>query len=478
MWSRSSSPLFLVTGVLILIILAGCSAQSDGSTVAPKSVGGVILVPYSDTGNLFSVQKPAEWSVTVGDAIVVADPRDGGATSVQIHPLFLSGDYRSMDAEDVANYLVGAAARYYPDFSLESVRETTDGRMIELVASFTTQGTSKRAVYTVFVDSPYAMLAGYEAPAARFASEEETLRAILSSYAPITPPGIGQQGAAAPRTSSIGPLRDTTQAGKVQIRIPDNWQVLVLPGCAGLIATDSSNPARGVVFLNGLHNDIQSGLPAGTTPERYITEYMPRDFSTVTNTRIVQYDQNTDVSALGPNVKAMIVSFDSQGVPALGSFTVGTRDIGGYYSVVDYLWGAYTPPDTAEIDAPVLQEIFSSIDYSQSTIEQCRAIQSASWGGSSRGGSSLSSTREEQLKDWYDKQDREDIFMEKYTDFILNQDRVYNPDTDQVYQVDQNFYQYYDTHREQYQQQNMVQLTEGQYRSHVPLDGNLHITPN
>jgi hypothetical protein len=323
------------------------------------------------------------------------------------------------------------------------------------------------------------MFAGYETSEAGFNGKEELLRAILASYAPITPPDAGAAGAPVRGTSSIGPLRYTTQAGKVGIRIPDNWQVLVLPGCAGLIATDSSNPARGVVFLNGLHNDIQNGLPSGTTPETYITTYMPQDFSTVSNTRIVGYDPGTDVSALGPNAKAMIVSFDSQNVPAIGSFTVATRDIGGYYAVVDFFWGAYTSPDTAEADAPVLREIFSSIDYSQSSLEQCRAVQRASWGGgSSRSGSSGSSTREDQLKDWYDKQKREDIFMEKYTDYVLNQDRVYNPETDQVYQVDQNFYQYYDTHREQYQQQNMVQLTEGQYRSHVPLDGNLHITPN
>ena len=68
--------------------------------------------------------------------------------------------------------------------------------------------------------------------------------------------------------------------------------------------------------------------------------------------------------------------------------------------------------------------------------------------------------------------------MEKFTDYTLNRDRVYNPETDQVYTVDQNFYQYYDIHREQYRQQSMQQLTDAQFRSHVALDGNLHIEPN
>jgi hypothetical protein len=51
------------------------------------------------------------------------------------------------------------------------------------------------------------------------------------------------------------------------------------------------------------------------------------------------------------------------------------------------------------------------------------------------------------------------------SDFILNRDRVYNPKTEEVYHVNQNFYQYYDT------------LTGEQFRTHVPLEGNLPILP-
>lgn len=82
------------------------------------------------------------------------------------------------------------------------------------------------------------------------------------------------------------------------------------------------------------------------------------------------------------------------------------------------------------------------------------------------------------MNDWYTKQEREDIFLEKFSDYTLNRDRVFNPETNEVYHVDQNFYQYYDTHREEDRQQNMVPLTEAQFRTHVPLDGTLHVEPN
>jgi hypothetical protein len=64
--------------------------------------------------------------------------------------------------------------------------------------------------------------------------------------------------------------------------------------------------------------------------------------------------------------------------------------------------------------------------------------------------------------------------MEKFTDYTLNRYRVCNPETDQIFTVDQNICQHNDTQR----QQIMEQLTDAQFRSHVALDGNLHIQPN
>ncbi|RPJ53316.1 MAG: hypothetical protein EHJ95_02470, partial [Methanobacteriota archaeon] len=457
--------------LLAIIFAGGCAGQMSPSSTGHQLVDGTLLSPYTDADHLFSISKPEGWTVSVGDAIVIEDPADSGTTRVTVQPLFFSGKYRAMSAENIANYLVGSAAQNYEDFDLESARETADNSMLELVASYSDRGIEKRAVYTVFVNSPYALLTGYETSRGSFSKKENVLRAIAGSYAPITPPRLGSSGAVqSQKTSSIGPLRDTLQGGTVRIRVPDTWNVQVFPGCAGLIATDTSNTARGVIFLNGLHADYQTGLPSGTTPDEYLTVYMARDFSTVSNVHILEY---LNPAVPGEGVKTIRISFDNQGAPSVGVFTVGTRSIGGYYSTVDYLWGAYAPPDQADLDAPVLVEIFNSIDYSQSSLEQCRAVQRASWGigtGRTSGSSSSGSTsREEQLKEWYEKQDREDIFMEKYEDFVLNQDRVYNPETDQVYSVDQNFYQYYDTHRDAYKQQNLVLLTDPQYTSHVPL---------
>ena len=333
---------FLVMSLLTLafFLSSGCtSTPSDTTQKQGSSVGGVSLVSYSDSTNLFSLQKPTSWMVSVQDAIVVQDPSDGGITNVRIQPLFLSGSYRFLTAEVIANYLVGQAVQRYDKFELVSVRETTDRSMIELVGSFTERNVRKTGVYTVFVRSPYAVLTSYETAENYFSQREDLLRAIASSFTPVTPPDMTSSTVSSVKGSTLGLLRDTQQSGKVHIRIPESWSVQVFPGCVGLLAFEADN-SRGIIFLNRIHSDLQTGLPPGVTPETYLTTYMPQDFTTISNIRFLQYE-DIDVSFLsGGNpsaVRAMRCSFENNGVPSIGSFTIGTRQIGGYYTTVDYL---------------------------------------------------------------------------------------------------------------------------------------------
>jgi len=473
----------LITVLVLAILTAGCVDDGDvmgDEDATTSSRAALTLTTHTDPTYYFSIKKPAHWSVTVGDAIVVADPAAYGATHVRIQPLILSGAFRSMNAEAIANYLVGGAIAEYEQVEFESVRETSDRMMLELVTLFTDDGMAKKGVHTIFVESPYAIYTSYETSEEDFSELEGLLRTIASSYVQNTPPDDATGSGTT--QSTIGPLHETAQEGKVKMRVPDGWKVTVLAGCTGLIAEDTANPARGVLFLNFLHADLNTGLPPGVTPEKYLTDYLPQDFTTVTAMKMLHYE-DVDMSSLSAGVssevKAMRASFKNQGVPAMGSFTIGTRQIGGYYTTIDYLWGIYAPADQFEVDAPILLEIFNSIDYRESFLGECRRALEQSWGGtgSSAGGTSGDALREQRLNEWYERQEKDDIFMEGYSDFILNRDRVYNPETDEVYHVNQNFYQYYDTHREQYKQKYMVPLTEEQFRTHVPLDGNLHIHP-
>lgn len=474
---RPLALLLLLSGALLG---AGCTAPAGQGGIASSGTAGLAL--YSDPVHLFSLEKPTSWVVTVGDEIEVRDPASNGARVV-LRPLFLSGTYRTANAGTVANYLVGQEAKRTTGFTVSSARQASDGSMLELVAAYDRSGVPMTGVYTIFIRSPYGMYSAYEAPRATFSRDEPVMRAVAASFTQLSAQGTGG-ATATPGQSSIGPLRETQQSGGVSMKVPDGWNVQVMPYCAGLVAADPQN-TRGVVFLNSLHKEPGTTLPPGVTPEEYMTDYLSRDFTTVSDVRILSYE-DTDLSALSSgtaSVKAMRITFVNSGTPTTGSFMVGTSQVGGgYFTAVEYLWGIYAPTTDWERDAPVLLESFFSIDYSQATLEGCRRLLAASWGAGSRSSGSGSSaggdSREQQLKDWYARQENEDVFLEKFDDYIFNRDRVYNPETNEVYHVDQNFYQYYDIHREQFRQQDLQPLTDSQFRSLVPLDGNLHIQPN
>ena len=461
--------------IVLFLVSSGCAGN------IPSAKGSSGLKEYRDTNNLFSLNIPEHWTVSVGDAIVAADSSDGGVTKVTIQPVHLSGKYLRITAGDIANYLVGKERRGFTEFSIDSVRASKDGKVLELTSSYTENSRKKRAVYSIFVNSPYAMMSKYETLSDSMNEKEGQLRAVVQSFRQYNPPPPTYSS---PNSggSTIGKLQPTTQSGGVSILLPRGWNTLVLPGCSGLIAADSTMP-RGVVFLNGLHQSVQP-LPKGVTPERYVTDYMAQDFSvggnSVSEVKILFYE-NADISALntgGITAKSMRISYVSNGVPCTGSFTVATYQT-GVSTAVAYLWGIYSTSDNFLADAPDLLRIFYSIDYGSSALSSCRNVLNTAWDGANKIGDSLRKSgeqmRQENLRMYEGRQAGNDEFLEKFSDSILDRDRVYNPDTGKVYEVDPNFYTYYDINRDQYNYQNMRELQPGEWLKYTPLDGNLHI---
>jgi hypothetical protein len=465
---------------LVAISMSGCTGQDRQNVEIPSAVDGVSLSKYTDIKSYFSLSMPDNWRINVGEYISVEDPSDNGITKVRIQPIHLSGKYRYVSAVDIANYLIGKEKQKYQNFELVSVRESGDKNIIELAASFKENGVDKKGVFTVFVNNPYAMLSGYETSSEKFAEKEKLLSTILLSYRQNTPPA-GAVAGGSDLKSSMGELRVRTLDQKVTMSLPDGWNAKVFPGCTGLIAFDGEleKNKKGVVFMNGLHQSIDP-LPPGVTPEDYVRTYMQKDFTTMSDVNILQYE-DVDLSQLragGADVKAMRLSFKNKGIPSTGSFTVNTYGT-VYSSAVGYLWGIYSTEQDFNADALLLLKMFNSIDYSESTLEQCRKALSNSWQKANELGDSIRKTGEEQRKEnlqsWQERQNSNDAFIDKFSDAILDRDKVYNPDKDEVYEVDANFYQYYDLHREQFEYQNMRELTQEERLNYIPLNGDLRI---
>ncbi|MCX9083280.1 MAG: hypothetical protein OIN87_00595 [Candidatus Methanoperedens sp.] len=430
---------------------------------------------FTDKINYFSLSKPDNWNVNVGEFITIEDASDNGITNVRIQPIHLSGKFRYISARDIANYLIGKEKQKYTRFELFNVKESEDKKIIELEIEFKENGVDKKGVYTIFVNSPYAMLSGYETRSDKFDEKKQLLNTILLSYQQNTPSTTEGSG------SNIGELSERNLDKSVKMLLPDRWNTVVFPGCSGLIAFDGelSNNKKGVVFMNGLHQSIEP-LPSGVTPEAYVTTYMKNDFKTMSDIKILHYE-DIDLSALragGANVQAIRISFKNNGIPSIGSFTINTYGT-AYSSAVGYIWGIFSTENEIYADALPLLKMFNSIDYSESTLTECRNVLSNSWKNANEIGDSIresgEQSRSENLRSWQERQKNNDAFLDKFSDAILDRDKVYNPDKDEVYEVDANFYQYYDIHREKFEYQNMRELTQEERLNYIPLNGDLNI---
>ena len=154
------------------------------------------------------------------------------------------------------------------------------------------------------------------------------------------------------------------------ISVPDSWEITGV-GCNGITAVDSMNPARGIIALNHLHQGFDI-LPSYTTPETYVEYHMPQDFSVggdqITNMTIIAYEDNQDIAnayvswtgVLG-SAKSMRCSFEVNSIPAEGSFTVATRELFGYGTTVDLLFGIFAPAGQFDMEAPMLLGAIDSI---------------------------------------------------------------------------------------------------------------------
>jgi len=112
-------------------------------------------------------------------------------------------------------------------------------------------------------------------------------------------------------------------------------------------------------------------LPAYTTPESYLENYMPQDFSKVnqiTNMRFLGYENNQNfASAYASYIgflasgKSMHCSFEVNGIPAQGALTIVTNELAGYGTAVKFLGRIFAPADQFDAEAPMLVGIWNSI---------------------------------------------------------------------------------------------------------------------
>lgn len=110
-----------------------------------------------------------------------------------------------------------------------------------------------------------------------------------------------------------------------------------------------------------------------------------------------------------------------------------------------------------------LVESLRSLHLSQAYISNCLVQQQQQLEGILKAGETLSDVSDLIMESWENRSRSDDILSEKRSDAILGRERIYDPDTGNVYEVPLGFYEYYDVHRDLYEMDDLQPLPEGDW---------------
>ncbi|MBI2445602.1 hypothetical protein HYV43_04400 [Candidatus Micrarchaeota archaeon] len=468
-------------------------------------VSGEQLVEYRNEKQGYRVLKPSAW-----DAEVVEDSyllvKENSNTDALIWPIKLSGEYARMNGLDLGNYIIGLIKDNYEDFKVENIHVAKDKSSMEVIATVPdpeAPNVMLKVVMTTFVGANgNGLLAGYEAPVGAFDQKEAVLRKIVASYAPIVTDATKAAVGSAPSGGSVSggtSVQLTPFAsgdGGFTFNAPSGWKIESLGQCStkSMAAYDPQNYIRRVFAINT--NTI--AMPVrGNTAESVATEGLPAltryvaAYGSVSNVQVVPGSRQPypATQGLAGIVDAAIfdITLTIDGKPAKGQVGTYIYDpsngaLGAAYlslagaitepEAFDALIGVATPTDAR---GPLGKSVGSFL-ISQSYADACSASSQADISRRTGDISRTLSETSDIVTGGYEERSRvNDRIAEKWSDTTLGVDRVYNPDSNEVYQVPNDFYANYDINRQSFEQQNLQQLTPDQWNDYAPLDGQLNI---
>jgi hypothetical protein len=114
-----------------------------------------------------------------------------------------------------------------------------------------------------------------------------------------------------------------------------------------------------------------------------------------------------------------------------------------------------------------------SFTITQSYADNCMRQQSETYAGILKAGKTLSETSDIIMEGWENRNKVDDIIAEKRSDAILSNERLYDPETGEVYEFKSGFYEEYDINRERYEMNNLNLLPDEDWNlwTRAPLDG-------
>jgi len=298
--------------------------------------------------------------------------------------------------------------------------------------------------------------------------------------------------------------------GAVSINLPSGWNVYTGGECAtkSILARDPLSELKQVFYFSEAgpvyttqerktwdYNYMQMGgsgvswfespLVNPLTAENYLvnfgslalTSFFQQAFPQVpimTNIKIISSEKIADKPTHTTDVKLIRAEFQQNNKLGEGYFYIVTADIGMGWGYGMMFIGITAPKGLLDLITPSLKKSLDSYTISQGYINTCIQAQNKAAAGALEAGKILSETSDTIMDVWENKLESEQRMSEKYSDITLGNSRLYNSDTDEVYEVTPEFYDYYQVHDNEFEKNYLEELPDDKW-SYVPLNGAEHI---
>ena len=307
--------------------------------------------------------------------------------------------------------------------------------------------------------------------------------------------------------------------GFFSIDKPRGWQVITAGECAGFafLIRDPSEPLRqifyfgevGPIYLSEQQRQIDyqymnmGGYPATwidmpavnpLTPDNFLAQFHLVAQSQIAQNFMPQCPRLENVQIISKVKQPSPISGGSTGlVRALftqggslgeGLFLVTVAPVlpftGGPGGGLGYgfsITGITAPKSEFQNIEDVLVKSVGSYGMNQSYVNNCLAQQANAYGAILKAGKTLSETSDIIMQGWENRNRTDDILAEKRSDAILGRERLYDPNTGEVYEFENGFYDKYKLEQNRYEMDNLQLLPDEDHNlwTKAPLDGYGHL---
>jgi hypothetical protein len=152
-----------------------------------------------------------------------------------------------------------------------------------------------------------------------------------------------------------------------------------------------------------------------------------------------------------------------------GYFYIVTADVFGLgYGMM--FTGITAPKGLLDLIVPSLLQSFKSFTVNSDYVDACIKAQNNAAAGALEAGRILDHSSDTIMEVWENKLESEQRMSEKQSDAMLGYSRLYNPQTDEVYEITPEFYEYYQNHSNEFELNYLQEMPDDKW-SYAPLNG-------